>query len=149
MLDKNPDYAKVKISRIDKEAFVELFLLEDIVRLYERLLENEESYVSTSRAVEAGKQFNIKRFSAIIELFKAAIGVARVAILGGDYKAVWKAIPEMQLTMAANGGIKALPKLREIGGEILLQLIGEIDYDVAKQNVAIQLILEAKKAIPD
>ncbi len=134
MLENHPDYRYETISIYDREAFVELFLLEDIVRLYEMRLKREESHIPNGgRTDEKGKQLNIKRFSAIIELFKAAIGAARAAISGGDYKKVWKAIPEWPLKMVA-GNVKNLPQLRKMTVEMLRELSSDAQAAETEMN---------------
>lgn len=120
-LKTNPRYMNERISIFDREAFVEFYLLEDIERLYRMRLANEEAYVPQGRADERGRTANIARFKAIISLFQSAIGACRAAISAGLYKAVWKAIPERALMVAANS-VKRLPVLREIASDILRDL---------------------------
>ena len=91
-LKNNTKYKGQRISIIDREAFVEFYLLEDIVKLYDIRLKEEEKYVPDGRMDQMAKERNIAKFSAIIDVFKAAVGAARAAIDSGDYKRVWKAI---------------------------------------------------------
>ena len=120
-LKNNPRYKRERISIIDREAFVEFYLLEDIVKLYNMRLREEQLYVPQGRADEKGKKSNIEKFSAIISVFNAAIGAARSAINSGDYKKVWKAIHEGALMAAANS-VKSLPELRKLAIEMLREL---------------------------
>lgn len=120
-LKNDPRYKRERISIIDREAFVEFYLLEDIVRLYNGRLKDEQAYVPQGRADEKGKQLNIEKFSAIISVFNAAIGVARSAIKSGEYKKVWKAIHEGAL-MAAASSVRNLPELRGLANEMLREL---------------------------
>lgn len=120
-LKNNEKYRGQRISIIDREAFVEFYLLENIVRLYEVRLENEQNYHSDGRLDEMARQRNIKKFSAIIDVFKAAVGAARAAIDSGDYKKVWKAIHEGALMAAANS-VKNLPELKKMAIELLREL---------------------------
>ena len=120
-LENNPSYRTQRISIIDREAFVEFFLLEDIVALYKMRLREEQAYVPYGRADEKGKKQNIEKFSAIIAVFNAAIGAARSAINSGDYKKVWKAIHEGALMAAANS-VKNLPELKNMAIELLREL---------------------------
>ncbi len=124
-LTNNPRYKRERISIIDREAFVEFYLLEDIVKLYNIRLEEEQAYVPQGRADEKGKQSNIEKFSAIISVFNAAIGAARSAINSGDYKKVWKAIHEGAL-MAAAGSVRNLPELRKLAIELLRELSSDM-----------------------
>ncbi len=132
-LKNNSRYNIERISIFDREAFVEFYLLEDIERLYRMRLANEEAYVPQGRADERGRVANIERFKAIINLFQAAIGACRAAISAGLYKAVWKAIPERALMVAANS-VKRLPVLREIVGDIL--------RDLYKDKTFVELVLK-------
>ncbi len=121
MIREDPFYKNERISIIDREAFVEFFLLEDIVALYKNRLKNEEAHRSTGRTDEKGRRLNIEKFSAIITVFNAAIGSARAAIQSGDYKKVWKAIHEGAL-MAAASSVKNLPELKKLAIELLKEL---------------------------
>lgn len=113
-----------KISIFDREAFVEFYLLEDIVRLYEYRLKREEEKNLETRAGQMTKERNIAKFTAIIRIFKSAIEVAWGQIDSGNYKPVWKAIHEGAL-MAAAGNVKNLPELRELAVELLRSLSRE------------------------
>ncbi len=121
LIKNDPKFMNERISIVDREAFVEFFLLEDIVNLYNMRLSEEKAYVPHGPVDEKGKQINIQKFSAIIKVFDAAIGSARAAINSGDYKKVWKAIHEGALIAAANS-VKNLPVLREMAIELLRDL---------------------------
>ena len=120
-LKNNPRYKRERISLIDREAFVEFYLLEDIVKLYNTRLREEQAYTPQGRADEKGKKQNVEKFSAIIAVFNAAIGAARSAINSGDYKKVWKAIHEGALMAAANS-VRSLPELKSLAIELLREL---------------------------
>ncbi len=124
-LKNNPRYKHERISIIDREAFVEFYLLEDIVKLYNTRLKEEQAYIPQGRADEKGKQQNIEKFSAIINVFNAAIGAARSAINSGDYTKVWKAIHEGALMAAANS-VRTLPELRQLAIELLRELSADM-----------------------
>ena len=119
-----PRYRNERISIIDREAFVEFLLLEDICKLYEHRLEKEKAYIPNGAADKKGKEANIEKFIAIIKVFEAAIGAARSAINSGDYKKVWQAIHERPL-MTASNSIKYLPELRELAVTMLKDLIND------------------------
>lgn len=121
MLKSNPRFKYERISIIDREAFVEFYLLEDIVKLYNMRLKEEQAYIPQGRADEKGKSLNIEKFSVIINVFNAAIGAARTAINSGNYKKVWKAIHEGALMAAANS-VRNLPELRKLAIELLREL---------------------------
>lgn len=110
-----------KISIFDREALVEFFLLEDVVRLYEFRLKNEKQKVVNTRAGQKATNLNLEKFTAILKIFKAAIEVAWAEITSGNYSSVWKAIPEHALMKAA-GSVKYLPELREIAVNLLKSL---------------------------
>ncbi|MGN1103989.1 MAG: hypothetical protein ACI4QI_03855 [Candidatus Coproplasma sp.] len=124
-IKNNPRYNRERINIIDREAFVEFYLLEDIVKLYGVRLREEQAYVPHGRADEKGKIANIQKFSAIIDVFNAAIGSARSAINSGDYSKVWKAIHEGAL-MAAASNVKNLPELRKLAIELLRELSSDM-----------------------
>jgi len=113
-----------KISIFDREAFVEFYLLEDIVRLYEYRQQKELTKVVTTRAGEIAKKRNIEKFSAIINIFKSAIEIAWGEIDAGNYKAVWRSIPERALMVAANN-LKYLPEMRDLAIKLLKNLSNE------------------------
>ena len=113
-----------KISIIDREAYVEFFLLEDVARLYEYRLEQEKRKVVTTSAGQRAKLANIEKFTAVINLFNSAIEIAWGHITSGNYSAVWKAIPEHALMVAA-GSVKNLPTLRKIAVDLLKELMDE------------------------
>ncbi len=138
-----------RISSLDKEAFVEFFLLEDIVRLYTVRLKNEreKAYVApTEQANELTPQQNIEKFSAIINLYNAAIDAARVAINSGDYKRVWKAVHEGALMKAAKN-MKHLPELKNMGIELLRKLSDGMEGDAI--GTIEEIARAAEVAIPD
>ena len=128
MLKTEPYYNCQRISIVNREAFVEFLLLEDINRLYNIRLKQEKAYIPKGRADEKGKQLNIEKFSAIIKIFDAAIGVARAAIQSGDYKKVWKAIHEGALMAASKNGVKNLPELRQLAVDMLRDILGDTVY---------------------
>lgn len=103
---------------------MEFYLLEDIVRLYEYRLEIEKNKVVVTPAGERAKRANIEKFTAIINLFNSAIEIAWGEITSGNYSAVWKAIPEHALMVAANN-VKNLPALRKIAVDLLKELSDE------------------------
>lgn len=113
-----------KISIFDREAYVEFYLLEDIVRLYQYRLEKEKAKKYTTRAGAMTQKRNIEKFSAIIKIFQSAIEVAWGEIDSGNYKVVWKAIHEGAL-MAAAGNVKNLPELRALAVDLLKELSEE------------------------
>lgn len=110
-----------KISIFDREALVEFYLLEDIVRLYEYRLDFEQKKKVETRAGEMAKKRNMEKFSAIVNIFKSAIEIAWGEITAGNYKAVWSAIPEHALMVAANS-LQYLPELRDLAVKLLRAL---------------------------
>lgn len=113
-----------KISLIDREAFVEFFLLEDIIRLYNYRLDNEKKQKADSRPAVMARNRNMERFTAILKIFEAAVDFARAEISAGNYSLVWKSIPEHPLMVAASN-IKHLAELREIAVQLLKNLTAE------------------------
>ena len=121
LIASNPDYRAERITIVDREALVEFLLLEDIKRLYAMRLKREQNRVTIGPVDQRAKDKNIEKFSCIIDVFNAAIGAAVSAINSGDYKRVWKAIPEGALMAAANS-VKNLPILRALAVEMLRDL---------------------------
>lgn len=121
-----------KISIFDREALVEFYLLEDIVRLYEYRLNEEKKKKVETRAGEMSKKRNMEKFSAIINIFKSAIEIAWGEITSGNYKAVWSAIPEHALMVAANS-LKYLPELRDLAVRLLRALSNDA-LEATQQN---------------
>ncbi len=113
-----------KISIFDREAYVEFYLLEDIVRLYKYRLEREQKKVVETRPGRIAKERNIRKFMAIINVFTAAAEIAWGEIDSGNYSLVWKSIPESALMLAANS-VKHLPRLCSIGTALLKVLSDE------------------------
>ena len=129
-----------KISIFDREALVEFYLLEDIVRLYEYRLSEEQKKKVETRAGEMSKKRNMEKFSAIINIFKSAIEIAWGEIASGNYKAVWSAIPEHALMVAASK-LKYLPELRELAVRLLKTLSNEA-LEATQQNVLFEESLD-------
>ncbi len=138
MLKKSPIYQQIRVSLIDREAFVEFYLLEDIVNLYSLRLK-----AAREAADDMTARQNIEKFSAIIDIFNAAIGAAQMAIRSGDYKKVWKAIHEGALMMAAKD-MRHLPELKKMGIELVRELCDEMESEAIEE-----LIRAAEAAIPD
>jgi hypothetical protein len=122
-----------RVSIFDREAFVEFYLLEDIVRLYDYRLATEKKKEVETRAGVKAKSLNLEKFSAVINIFKSAIEVAWGEITSGNYKAVWSAIKERPLMIAA-GSLKNLPELRDLAVQLLRQLSDEA-LKATEQNI--------------
>lgn len=146
MLKNSPKYSRLRISIIDREAFVEFLLLEDIVKLYEIRLRVEQNYIPHGQTDEMAKERNIAKLSAIIDIFKAAIEAAHSAIDSADYKKVWKSIPEGALMTAAKS-IRHLPELKNLGIDMLRELCDGAEGD-AMDKIE-DVIRAAELAIPD
>lgn len=116
-----------KISIFDREALVEFYLLEDIVRLYEYRLDLEKKKKIEKRAGELATKKNIEKFVAVVDIFKSAVEVAWAHITAGNYKAVWSAIPEHALMVAANS-LKYLPELKNLAIKLLRSLSNDALY---------------------
>jgi len=114
----------VRISIINREAIVEFYLLEDIVRLYEYRLEKEKRLVAKTEAGKMAKESNINKFNAIIKLFNSAIETSTSMINSGLFAPIYRAIPEHALYIAA-GQIKYLPQLKELAIGIVKDLSAE------------------------
>ena len=113
-----------RISIFDREAVVEFYLLEDIVRLYEWRIEQESKKTVQTKGGEMAHKRNLAKFTAVVNLFKSAIEIAWSEITSGNYKAVWSSIPEGALMKAA-GSLKYLPELRDLATRMLRRLSEE------------------------
>ncbi len=122
-----------KISIFDREAYVEFYLLEDIVRLYEYRLDLEKKKQVETRAGEMTKKRNMEKFAAVINIFKSAIEIAWGEINSGNYKAVWSAIHEHALMIAANS-LKYLPELRDLAVKLIRALSNDA-LEATQQSV--------------
>lgn len=168
-------YKNERISIIDREAFVEFLLLEDIANLYKIRLRKTEAIIPNDRAGERSRGVNIRKFKAIINVFNAAISVAQSAIDSGDYRKVWRSIHEGALMSTANS-VNTLPQLKKLAIELLKDLTDDMaeaeevnikleedidDLDAHEQNVFTvkgitptiaqinDVIRDAEEAIPD
>lgn len=108
----------VRASIFDKEAITEFLLLEDLVNLYKTLMELEEGRTTTTRQGEMARTRSIAAYAALIKVFKAAQEICETEIYGGNFKAVWGAIPERALMKAANK-VKLMPQMRMIATRML------------------------------
>lgn len=124
LIETDAKYSGERISIIDREAFVEFFLLEDIVALYEKRLDSERSYNPQSKAGERARGANIEKFEALLNVFRSAIETAKSMIDSGNYTQVRKAIPEGALMVCANS-VKYLPYLKKIAEEMNRDLSDE------------------------
>lgn len=117
-------YSAEKISLLDREAFVEFFLLEDIYALYEMRLANAQSRNKKTLAGKYSKEANIRKFKAFLDVLGSAMEVAEGMIESGEYSTVRRAIPEALLMIFANS-VKFLPTLTKIATEMYEDLSGE------------------------
>ena len=129
LLKKSPE----RISIWDREAYVEFYLLEDIVRLYEYRLEQEKKKHVETHAGAKAKALNIEKFSSILNIFKSATEIAWGEITSGNYSIVWKSIHEHALMMAA-GSVKNLPQLKQLAIQLLRDLSDEA-INATSENV--------------
>ena len=113
-----------KITIFDREALVEFYLLEDIERLYKFRLEREVAKNPDTPHGIKMKELNIELFANFINVFKSAAETAWGLIDNGNYKAVWRSIPEHQLMIASNS-TKYLRKLAELANDILSSVVEE------------------------
>lgn len=117
-------YSAERISLLDREAFVEFFLLEDIYALYDMRLANAQSRNKNTVAGKYSKQSNIRKFKAFLEVLGSAMEVAEGMLESGEYAKVRRAIPEALLMIFANS-VKFLPTLTKIATEMYEDLSGE------------------------
>jgi hypothetical protein len=142
-----------KINIIEREAFVEFLLLEDIHKDYsERLLRAKRDYDAAADAFDKRtNQSNVRIFNAVVKVFRALISVTKALIEQGNYTAVWSAIPESKLAKMAKDP-KRYGELAELSAIILKRLgndaiageeVGKIldeaieDFDSNKANARV------------
>lgn len=118
MAELMAECSEEKNSRALKKACAKVFLLEDIVDLYESRLKKEKDGRPLTRAGELARERNILQFQCIIKLFHAAIDVATSIINAGNYKIIDQAISERKLMYTAERNY-LLPKLRGMVTDIL------------------------------
>lgn len=133
IIHNNPVYSDQPISIVDREAFVECLLLEDIADLYESRLQNEKKRVPHGPGGELSKKLNIEQFTAIRNLFDEATEAAIGAINAGNYKTVWRSIHEGALMMAAKS-VKNLPELRAMANQLLQDLEKDTNAAIAEDT---------------
>lgn len=130
-----------KVSLIDREAFVEFFLLEDIERLYKFRLKNIVSAAEATGTLD-GQLSSVaaeRILSASLHLLRSAIEVSKNKILLGRYSEVWKAIPEGALMRAA-GSTKYLEQMKAM----LVDLLGQLSPESLR---AMQVILKRNEEL--
>ena len=136
------DYAESfpeKLSRMDLEAIVEFYLLEDIERLYDYRLKRESKNSSDTKGGQLAHKANMAKFAAIKNIFAQAADIARAMIDSGNYRSVSRAIPERALMRNA-GDVKHLPKIRDLGTGLLDRMMEDMRFvleEVRKTDDAI------------
>ena len=106
-----------KVTIFDREAFVEFYLFEDIIKFYKFKLSEEASKEVSDEKSEKKKNAKIKIYSEIIDVFSGICELAYAYMRNGNYKIVWSSVPEHALMTAANKP-KYSKKLLEIAMEI-------------------------------
>ena len=120
----NEHYKRERISIIDREAFVEFFLLEDILLMNETRLKIAKGERMKSTSGEKSNRKQIERYEAYIELLQSAIEQAKLAIDSGNYSIVWKSIPEHALMTKASS-LKNLEQLKDMTVGILERIFAD------------------------
>ena len=148
----------VRITKFDREGYVEFFLLEDVIRLYKYRLKCEEKKETVTEAGRIAKAANMQRFSAIVNIFTTAAEVARACLDAGEYKVVWQSIPERKLKVAA-GSLKHLGRLKEIAISLLTKMVAEsevideksreLDDDLNNMKILFDMPSPAKMPSPE
>lgn len=132
-----------KVSLIDREAFVEFFLLEDIERLYKFRLKNIVS-AAEAAGTRDGKLSSAaaeRILSASLHLLQSAIEVSKSKLLLGRYSEVWKAIPEGAFMRAA-GSTKYLEQMKSM----LVDLLGQLSPESLK---SMQVVLKREEELDE
>lgn len=106
------------ISRFDREAFVEFFLLEEVEGLYRYRYGKVKSRKPTTREGIHFQKKQLEKMHYLIYMLVKCIEIMHGKLDEGAYSDVWMAIPEHQLKMAANN-LKYLDKLIEITEDML------------------------------
>lgn len=106
---------------IDREAFAEFYLLEDIVKANEFFLEQEKNKQFVTLSDKFSRRDRIDKILAVIEVFKSVIEIARIHIYNENYKKVWSSINERALMNAAKNP-KRIAELYDLGLELLKNL---------------------------
>lgn len=109
-LENSPE---IRVSIWDREAYVETYLLEDIIRLYEYRLQKELTRTVASKYGESFRRHNIESFQAILSVVKQAYDICEANLSMSNYRLVWSSINEGALMRAA-GSTKNLPALKAL-----------------------------------
>ncbi len=88
-----------RINIIDREAFVEKYLLIDVKKMYEHRLRIAIANREKAKSPQSKKiyQSNVVLFAGIVDAYTELIDICEALIAAGRYKDVWKNIPETQI----------------------------------------------------
>lgn len=113
LIEADPLYRTMDIRFPNTEAFVEVLLLEDIMKMIEKQLKAEQNSRPTTKLGKQAREINIVKYKALHELFKNLIELSRSAIISQKFSLVYRSIPETQLTRAARS-VRKLDRLKEL-----------------------------------
>lgn len=91
----------IKVSIFDREAFVEFYLLWDIIELYEHLIKVQKARQPATARGEESKARTLELLNAILAVFKTAADICEDQLYLGHFKNVWGSINEHALKRAA------------------------------------------------
>jgi len=133
--------SRERISIIDREAYVECYLLEDMRRLYELRLQEAlaDDKIVTSFGVSAQINF-IGQLTSLVEVLSSCIEAAKYIIKAGKYSLVWMAINESAL-MRASKKMEGMEQVLEMA----LKLDKELQEGRLKADEYLKALKEGKK----
>ena len=113
-----------KVSIFDREAFVEYYLLEDIIRLYEYKVKQEKKIQPDTVRGQMLQKENLRKFESVLVTFKSIAETCYAQMRNSNYKIVWKNIPEGVLMKMASK-VSYLNDLIEMSNEMFEKISSE------------------------
>lgn len=114
----------IKVSIFDREAFVEFYLLWDIIELYEHLIKVQKAKQPATARGEESKARTLELLNATLTVFKTAADICEDQLYLGHFKNVWASINEHALMHAA-GSNRNLSVTAKLAIKLLKDIYGE------------------------
>lgn len=127
-------FRRMRISIFDREAFVEFFLLEDLLRHYKIIYDDISSKRKETREGKFHQEKQLEKIRYAIYMLKKCIEIMQDKLSSGAFSEVWKAIREHQLMVAA-GKLKYLDNLVKLIEEMLKEVDAEA-LEAARKKLA-------------
>ena len=116
----------LKLSRLDLEAYVELYLIEDVALYHvDRMnaLRNGQAVITRDNRLTS---IAIDRHAKISRVFQEIANLCRYLVEFGEYRTVWMTIPERQIfKLSRNISNKSLKELAAVATKIMKRLYSD------------------------